>query len=151
VEVLENSSDNRYRYFNDKIHEIMVRKEVIEQMHKTTPGVAPHKETLEMAIKRDMASKKSEMDLQLYLQKEAISLSNVKDLVKKAESLTERKFEQIEKGIKSQDSRLEERMQSRRLRSISRGGKDKNPEETGNFSSRANYQANYLKMVSSKR
>jgi len=131
VEVLEEHHDDRYLYFNNKIYSLMVRKEVIEELHKDTQSRSSKKEALELAAKRDLDAKKSEMDLQMYLQKEAYTLSSIKDLLKKEEKITTKRTESIKRGIQHQNQALEERIQHRRMRSNSKGnskGKDKKKE-----------------------
>jgi len=131
VEVLEEHHDDRYLYFNNKIYSLMVRKEVIEELHKDTQSRSSKKEALELAAKRDLDAKKSEMDLQMYLQKEAYTLSSIKDLLKKEEKITTKRTESIKRGIQHQNQALEERILHRRMRSNSKGnskGKDKKKE-----------------------
>lgn len=41
VEVLENEDDPRYNYFNNKIHALVMKKSVLEQLHKVATGSAP--------------------------------------------------------------------------------------------------------------
>jgi len=109
----------------------MVRKEVIEELHKDTQSRSSKKEALELAAKRDLDAKKSEMDLQMYLQKEAYTLSSIKDLLKKEEKITTKRTESIKRGIQHQNQALEERILHRRMRSNSKGnskGKDKKKE-----------------------
>ena len=129
--MLEEHHDDRYLYFNNKIYSLMVRKEVIEELHKDTQSRSSKKEALELAAKRDLDAKKSEMDLQMYLQKEAYTLSSIKDLLKKEEKITTKRTESIKRGIQHQNQALEERIQHRRMRSNSKGnskGKDKKKE-----------------------
>jgi len=71
------------------------------------------------------------MDLQMYLQKEAYTLSSIKDLLKKEEKITTKRTESIKRGIQHQNQALEERILHRRMRSNSKGnskGKDKKKE-----------------------
>jgi hypothetical protein len=46
VETLEEHHDDRYLYFNNKIYSLMVRKEVIEELHKDCQGKDSKKEAL---------------------------------------------------------------------------------------------------------
>ena len=68
------------------------------------------------------------MDLQMYLQKEAYTLSSIKDLLKREEKIKSKRTDTIKRGLQFQNEALEERIQHRRLRSNSKGnskGKDK--------------------------
>ena len=47
--MLENEDDSRYNFFNKKIQALMMRRAVIEQLHRTATGHAPDPATIEMA------------------------------------------------------------------------------------------------------
>jgi len=46
VEILENADDKRYTYFNNKIHSLMLKKNVIEKLHLFTTGLSTEDTTL---------------------------------------------------------------------------------------------------------
>ena len=46
VEILESTSDQRFKYFNQKIHTLMMKKSIVEQLHHTTGRLVDQK-TLE--------------------------------------------------------------------------------------------------------
>jgi hypothetical protein len=60
VEVLENEDDERFNYFNNKIHAIMMRKTVVEQLHRIATGTAPDPETIDRAQRMEMESRKND-------------------------------------------------------------------------------------------
>ena len=49
VEVLENEDDPRYNYFNNKIHALVMKKSVLEQLHKIATGTPPDPHAIEQA------------------------------------------------------------------------------------------------------
>lgn len=119
MEVLENEDDPRFNYFNNKIHALMMKKAVVEQLHRATTGRLPDNETLAMIQKRDLEGRKSELELQVYLQKEQYTLNSIKDIIKKEENHSNKRQEKIQHHIIGQHEALEERIRTRRLRSSS--------------------------------
>ena len=59
VEVLENEDDPRYNYFNNKIHALVMKKSVLEQLHKIATGTAPDPHAIEQAQLLELEKRKS--------------------------------------------------------------------------------------------
>ena len=83
--MLENEDDPRYNYFNTKIHNLMMRKIVIQQLHRTATGMAADPKTIQMAQQRELDNKKSEHELQIYLQKDQYNTSAIAQMIKNEE------------------------------------------------------------------
>ena len=105
--MLENQDDNRYRYFNAKIHQLMMRKKVIEQLHHDPNSPPPQAQALKNAAKHELDHRKQELNLQVYLQQEAFTMSSARDLLKREHKVTQQRTQQIQNGISRQDRFLQ--------------------------------------------
>ncbi len=106
VEVLENEDDPRYNYFNNKIHALVMKKSVLEQLHKVATGSAPDPHAIEQAQLLELEKRKSEYELQMTLQKDQYTVSSIKDMIRKGENHTQRKNKRIQENIEEQNTVL---------------------------------------------
>jgi hypothetical protein len=114
VEVLESAADNRYDYFKRKIHSLMLRKHIVEQMHAASGKVVDQK-TLEECSKADLEARKNEHEAQVYFNK--TDNTKVQEILKKAEMQVKTLNTNIRKNIMSQEQQLEERIKNRKMKS----------------------------------
>ena len=83
----------------------MTQKEVLTQLHKDST-LPSQEESLQQAKKRELDQKKTEIDLQMYLQKESYNLNTIKEMLQKGEHLKDKKTKEIQKGISNQNEQL---------------------------------------------
>ena len=98
-----------------------MKKSVVEQLHRIATGSVPDPQTIDLAQKMEMETRKNEYELQISLQKDLYTMNNVKDIIRKYERQSMRKNQHMKEQLEGQNQVLEERIKSRKLRSISKG------------------------------
>lgn len=116
VEVLESASDCRYDYFKRKIHSLMLKKHIVEQMH-FAEGKTMTKATIEECEKAELEKRKYQHEAQVYFNK--TDNTKVKEILKKAELQVKTLNSNLRKNILSQEATLEERIKNRKMKSES--------------------------------
>lgn len=56
----------------------MMRKSVVEQLHRIATGTAPDPDTMEKVQKMELENRKSEYELQISLQKDQYTITSIK-------------------------------------------------------------------------
>ena len=116
VECLQSKSDDRYKYFNNKIQHLMKKKVVLEEMNLKASKKLDS-ELLLQARKNQLNNKKQEYDMQMYLSSQQVNRKRVKEIVDIAQSKLKRFQTTIQSNINSQGKELEERIKRRKMRS----------------------------------
>jgi hypothetical protein len=99
VEVLESAADKRYDYFKRKIHSLMLKKHIVEQMHFAN-GRTVDQKTLQDCFKADLEARKNEHEAQVYFNK--TDNTKVQEILKKAELQVKTLNTNIRKNIMTQ-------------------------------------------------
>lgn len=63
----------------------MMRKSVVEQLHRIATGSAPDPDTMKKVQNMQMENRKSEYQLQISLQKDQYTINSIKEILKKVE------------------------------------------------------------------
>jgi hypothetical protein len=115
VEVLEGASDKRYDYFKRKIHSLMLKKHIVQQMHLAT-GKVDH-QALQDSKRADLEARKNEHEAQVFFNK--TDNAQVQEILKKAEVQVKTLNTNIRTNIMTQEQNLEERIKNRKMKSDS--------------------------------
>ena len=78
VEVLQGNSDNRYKYFNNKIQGLMNKKHIIEELHLASTGRKADKEILKQVNKIEIEKRKNQYDIQKFLNSDQCDIKKIR-------------------------------------------------------------------------
>lgn len=101
MEVLESAADCRYDYFKRKIHSLMLKKHIVEQMHFASTSKPLPKETIEECQRAELDKRKYQHEAQVYFNK--TDNSKVQEILKKAELQVKTLNTNLRKNILSQE------------------------------------------------
>jgi hypothetical protein len=103
VEVLEGASDKRYDYFKRKIHSLMLKKHIVQQMHLATGKV--DQQALQDCKRADLDARKNEHEAHVFFNK--TDNTQVQEILKKAELQVRNLNSNIRTNIMTQEQQLE--------------------------------------------
>jgi uncharacterized FlaG/YvyC family protein len=103
VEVLESSADARYDYFKRKIHTLMLKKHIVEQMHFALGKPIPQ-QTIAECERAELEQRKYQHEAQVYFNK--TDNSKVQEILKKAEQQVKALNTNLRRNIISQEEKL---------------------------------------------
>lgn len=92
----------------------MMKKHIVEQMHLAS-GKKVDEKTLEACNRAERETKKTEHEIQIFFHK--ADDQRVQDIIRKSECQIESFTKNIKTHINKQEQTLEERIQTRKLRS----------------------------------